>query len=119
MHNESYEVVTIVLPEEAAEHAAAVPRTVLVRLYESDCRSELDRAIQKFIKAENPASHYRTIPVGSTEDFVEYWIEFATDATEFAGRLRRLLSSAVSQGKRARRVSLEGGTGLRPGGLAA
>ncbi len=119
MPNKAYEVVAVVLPEEAADDDAAIPRTILVKLAENDCLMELDRAIQKFVKTEKPESYYRTIPVGSTEDFVEYWIDFPDDATTFADKLRRQLSATYAGIARTRRVTPEGGIGRRPDGLAA
>ncbi len=117
--SESYEVVSIVLPEEAAGLDPAIPRTILVRIYENECLAELDRAIQNFVKVEKPRSCYRTIPVGSAEDFVEYWIEFPRDATEIADRLRDRLDAAYTRSTRAFRPSAPGGSIRRPDGLAA
>ena len=93
MQTEPYEVVAVVLPEEAVECDSVVPRTVLVRIYENDCLVELEKAVQNFIKVVKPESYYRTIPVGSTEDFVEYWFEFPNDATGIADKLRERLSA--------------------------
>ncbi len=119
MQNPCYEVVAVVLPEEAAGHGSAVPHTVLVRIYETDYLAELEKVIQYFMRVERPHSYYRTIPVGSSEDFVEYWIEFPHDATQLADRLRDRLCTAYTRSTRARRASAPDSTRHRPGGLAA
>ncbi len=119
MHNECYEVVAVVLPEEAADQGATLPHTVLVRLYEEGCLSDLDQVIQNFVKAEHPQSHYHTIPVGSCEDFIEYWIEFPYDATEIAGKLRERLSAVYTRSSQAQPATAPDATRRRPDGLAA
>ncbi len=119
MDNQPYEVVAVVLPEEAADPGSEIPCTVLISIYETDCLVALDSVIQNFVKEEKQESYYRTIPVGSTEDFVEYWLEFSTDATEIADRLRDQLAVVVAPATRARRSTASDGTRLRPDGLAA
>ncbi len=121
MQNESYEVVAVVLPEEeGTDQDSAIPHTILVRIYEDECRIELDKAIQSFMREEKPESLYRTIPVGSSEDFVEYWIDFPNDATKIADKLRDRLSATASlRTDTPPALSPAGGTGHRPDGRAA
>ncbi len=90
MQNEPYEVVAVVTPEQGPQ--TTLPKTVLVRIYEDQCIFELEAAVESFLEVEQPTGLYHTIPVGSAEDFVEYWIDYASDATDLADRLREALS---------------------------
>jgi hypothetical protein len=99
MLNEPYEVVAVVVPEEGPQ--ATLPQTVLVKIFEDDSLPALESTLQEFVAAEKPQSLYRTIPVGSEEDFVEYWIDYPSDATERADRLREQLAEVYHHSKQA------------------
>ncbi len=98
MQNEPFEVAAVVVPEEAPQ--VTLPKTVLVRIYEDECSRVLESAVEAFVEVEKPQRLFRTIPVGSTEDFIEYWIEYPCDATEPAERLRERLSQIYRRSHR-------------------
>ncbi len=98
MQNEPFEVAAVVVPEEVPQ--MTLPKTVLVRIYEDEGFPMLESAVQAFVEAEKPERLFRTIPVGSSEDFIEYWIEYPCDATEAAERLRNKLSQIYHRSHR-------------------